>query len=164
MGKMPLIWWEEPDAACGNKGDTNSCLQWSCILERETADGPYVVCSAMLGISGVPAQAHPSQGLGKIGGRRDLEAEPVKMSGVNKPGEESAPGRGISSARPRGERTEPRGWGGSCAWIPESEREVSGARWGRAYEETRKASGRHSENTGEPARGFSRGVTQTDLH
>lgn len=70
-----------------------------------------------------------------------MEVEFVKMSGVNKLGEESVFGRGISLVRFRGERIEFRGWGGFCVWSLESEREVSGVRWGRVYEEIRKVFG-----------------------
>lgn len=138
----------------------------SCNPDGETADRPWMVRGALLGMSGAPQPALPPPRLGKTCQKRDIEAEPFLMSGVNRLGEESVPGRGHSSAKaPRretAERTE--GPGRLLCLEPGESRRSAGPDGEGLTKRQAKGSGLHSENTGEPLRSFKQGVATDRFH
>lgn len=137
----------------------------SCDPDGEIADRPWVVRGALLGMSGAPLPA-PPQRLGKTCQKRDIEAEPFLMSGVNRLGVESVPGRAHSSAKvPRretAERTE--GPGRLLCLEPGESRRSAGPDGEGLTKRQAKGSGLHSENTGEPLRGFKQGGATDRFH
>lgn len=88
------------------------------------------------------------------------------MSGVNRLGEESIPGRGRSSAKaPKRETAEHTGGLGRLLCLePRESRRSAGPDGEGLTKRQATGSGLHSENTGEPLRGFEQGGATDRLH